>query len=183
MNVICQHCSTTFHVPKHRIETAKYCSRRCLALAARTEVHSSCAVCGENFTHISSRSNKAKYCSRSCYYKSLAGRGSVTVQCAHCSTEFKTSPSKNRKFCSRACINKGKKETFTPTFATVRKAMLSRNMLKECERCGYNDEPCILGVHHKDRNRLNNELSNLEVLCPNCHSLEHMKHTPHGFRE
>jgi 5-methylcytosine-specific restriction endonuclease McrA len=61
--------------------------------------------------------------------------------------------------------------------------MLRRKMLLKCERCGYDKEPQILGVHHKDRNRNNNGLSNLEVLCPMCHSLEHRKHLPHGFVE
>ena len=28
-----------------------------------------------------------------------------------------------------------------------------------------------LELHHKDGNRYNNELDNLEILCPNCHSL------------
>ena len=58
-----------------------------------------------------------------------------------------------------------------------RKYMKIRGMIKVCERCGYDDEPRILGVHHKDRNPKNNTLENIEVLCPNCHSLEHMKHT------
>ena len=54
--------------------------------------------------------------------------------------------------------------------------MILRNLIKECNRCGYSAYPDILGVHHIDRNRDNNDLSNLEVLCPNCHSVEHMKH-------
>jgi 5-methylcytosine-specific restriction endonuclease McrA len=58
--------------------------------------------------------------------------------------------------------------------------MQNRNMILVCERCGYDEEPRILGVHHKDRNRKNNELANLEVLCPMCHSLEHMRHLPQG---
>jgi predicted HNH restriction endonuclease len=28
-----------------------------------------------------------------------------------------------------------------------------------------------LEIHHKDGNNSNNELSNLEIICPNCHSL------------
>lgn len=40
-----------------------------------------------------------------------------------------------------------------------------------CERC--NSEENLL-VHHKDRNRHNNELDNLELLCKSCHQLEHM---------
>lgn len=183
MHITCQHCSTVFDVPKYRADTAKYCSRKCLALAARIEMTSSCAVCNTSFTHIASRANKAKYCSRKCYYKAMHTKGSVIVKCAHCETVFNASPSEKRKFCSRACINKTKKESFKPKFSTVRKAMIRRNMLTNCQRCEYNAEPRILGVHHKDRDRHNNEISNLEVLCPNCHSLEHMKHTPHGFKE
>lgn len=45
--------------------------------------------------------------------------------------------------------------------------------LHTCERCGYKrDIP--LPVHHKDRNRSNNNDSNLEVLCVSCHNKEHM---------
>ncbi|MBI3573571.1 hypothetical protein HY090_00790 [Candidatus Kaiserbacteria bacterium] len=28
-------------------------------------------------------------------------------------------------------------------------------------------------MHHKDRNRNNNSLGNLELICPNCHYEEH----------
>jgi len=41
-----------------------------------------------------------------------------------------------------------------------------------CERCGYSKRE-ILHVHHKDRNRNNNDLKNLELICPNCHYEEH----------
>jgi len=43
-----------------------------------------------------------------------------------------------------------------------------------CERCGLTEwqgEKIPLEVHHIDGNRRNNELSNLQLLCPNCHSL------------
>ena len=39
-----------------------------------------------------------------------------------------------------------------------------------CERCGI-AKPLV--VHHRDRNHGNNDQSNLEILCPNCHYLEH----------
>ena len=42
-----------------------------------------------------------------------------------------------------------------------------------CEQCGITDwqgEPLVMQLHHKDGDGTNNELSNLELLCPNCHS-------------
>ena len=46
-----------------------------------------------------------------------------------------------------------------------------RNLFK-CERCDFIDVN-ELPRHHKDRNRNNNDISNLEVLCRSCHALEH----------
>lgn len=175
----CGFCREPFYIPKNRIATARYCSRSCKALATRVEVIAECGTCGEQFRHISSRCNKAKYCSRECYHKAMHIRGTVTVTCEHCGIEFKTSPSKNRKFCSKLCINKKALAVYRPSFTTTRRAMNRRGMIMACIRCGFDAEPKVLGVHHKDRNRENNALTNLEVLCPNCHSLEHLKHTPH----
>lgn len=46
---------------------------------------------------------------------------------------------------------------------------------KRCYVCGYNNEPGILEVHHKDKNIKNHNIENLLVLCPNCHQLIHYK--------
>ena len=60
--------------------------------------------------------------------------------------------------------------------SSVLREKLIRDGIKEdkCEKCGA---VCWLGVklplelHHKDGNHFNNELSNLEILCPNCHAV------------
>ena len=41
-----------------------------------------------------------------------------------------------------------------------------------CERCGSEEN---LLAHHKDHNRSNNELYNLEILCKRCHQEHHAK--------
>jgi 5-methylcytosine-specific restriction endonuclease McrA len=58
----------------------------------------------------------------------------------------------------------------------LKKALIKFNYKKnECEKChrteweGY---PIPLELHHKDGNHFNNKLENLEILCPNCHSLQ-----------
>jgi len=50
-----------------------------------------------------------------------------------------------------------------------------RNKPNKCNICGYNTFIKVLEVHHIDGNRKNNELSNLEILCPSCHKLRTLK--------
>ena len=64
---------------------------------------------------------------------------------------------------------------------------------KKCEVCGleeWNGQPLAFELHHIDGNRLNNELSNLQILCPNCHSQtnnyagkKNVKNNKHTFKE
>ena len=86
----------------------------------------------------------------------------------------------NKKTCSRSCANKHragiKYKLNRPRDKVKSYQALKIRLLKvkggNCERCGYNKYE-ILQVHHKDRNRFNNELDNLELICPNCHFEEH----------
>lgn len=53
--------------------------------------------------------------------------------------------------------------------------MLVNENMKEykCECCGissWNNKPLRLQLHHKDGNHNNNNLDNLQILCPNCHT-------------
>ena len=55
------------------------------------------------------------------------------------------------------------------------KLKLFRDGIKEkkCEVCGlekWNEKDISLEMHHIDGDRMNNELENLQILCPNCHS-------------
>lgn len=171
-------------MPINRLETFKYCSRECKNKFGCTEqIKANCGVCGNEFEHISSRCNKAKYCSRLCYHRSQIGKGNVEHECQYCKNKFKDSPSVNRKFCSKKCVGKEERSIWKPKYSTVRKKMLKEGFINKCFRCGYDEVKQILGIHHKDRNRHNNRLENLEILCPNCHSIEHHKHISHGFTE
>lgn len=65
-------------------------------------------------------------------------------------------------------------------YKTVRTALLKEKMIKEglienkCFQCGLTHwlgQPLVLELHHIDGNKLNNNFNNLQLLCPNCHSL------------
>jgi len=86
----------------------------------------------------------------------------------------------NKKTCSRNCSNKhrtgikykiGRPNDKANTFRIL-KIKLIKERGKKCERCTY-DKYEILQLHHKNRNRIDNNLENLEIICPNCHYKEH----------
>lgn len=63
---------------------------------------------------------------------------------------------------------------------TITSHKLKLKLIKEgikqevCELCGYGywqGKKLPLELHHKDGNHFNNELGNLEILCPNCHAV------------
>jgi len=64
------------------------------------------------------------------------------------------------------------KKYFDNRYAYTRIAF--ENLLSRCNRC-KNKDLRVLEVHHKDRNRKNNKIENLEILCANCHKIEHLK--------
>ena len=58
---------------------------------------------------------------------------------------------------------------------TIRKYLLEKYNNK-CQKCGWSEinpftNKVPLHVHHKDGDCTNNNEDNLELLCPNCHSL------------
>ena len=57
---------------------------------------------------------------------------------------------------------------------TLIKKLLKENIKeRKCESCGLTEwkgEEIPLELHHIDGNHFNNDLDNLQLLCPNCHS-------------
>lgn len=115
--------------------------------------------------------------------------------CIKCGSEIPHTKYKNAKYCSNRCraaylaykssVKKGKIKKpgvgsggnqWAENNHRYKTGIVSykRNTFnykpKVCERCGAKEN--IL-VHHKDENRLNNTLDNLEVLCKKCHQHHH----------
>lgn len=129
------------------------------------------------------KNNKPLYCSKKCFHKSRVGR--IIDKCYTCNKSIsrqlnQVKKSKSGKlFCSKSCSvsfnNKLRIWEDHPNFKhgigsyRNRKLQISK---MECERCKISDKR-VLQVHHKDQNRKNNKIENLELLCANCHLIEH----------
>jgi len=116
------------------------------------------------------RSGGKAYCSQACYGISCRKEKA----CIICNKLILSSL--NRITCSRKCSNVyrkgikykiGRPKDKVEEIRSIKIRLLSIRGEK-CERCGYNKSK-ILQVHHKDRNRKNNDFKNLEIICPNCH--------------
>lgn len=107
-------------------------------------------------------------------------------QCVNCGKEL----SYDHKFCSKACETEYKEKQYiidwqngdiSGTTGTnqlskvIRRYLLKKNNYK-CELCGWGKQNPFtltypLEIHHLDGDPKNNKEENLQVICPNCHSL------------
>lgn len=125
------------------------------------------------------------FCSKECYGKSR--EKFIILDCHNCGKEVKATPGKIRRsqsgqvFCSRSCSNGKHNElrigdkhpNFNNYVRQYRRIKLENSKI-ECEVCKI-DDIRVLEVHHKDRNRKNSNLDNLQLLCANCHLIIHSK--------
>ena len=137
--------------------------------------NTNCFLCGNPIYRRPVELNRGRvFCSQVCYGQS----NRKETPCTICKKPILASA--NKKTCSRACANTHragiKYNIGSPRDKVKDQRSLKLRLLKErgerCQRCGYSKIE-ILHVHHKDRNPNNNELSNLELICPNCHYEEH----------
>lgn len=142
----CQVCSLTFYAPKHT--TRKFCSKQC-SIAARFPFKANfefvCDGCGKAVSRkkLSESKTGLRFCTRLCKDNSQRLENLGNILRPECDG---TSGYRDVAF---------------------------RNYPHKCNRCGYNEYIGILRVHHRDRNRSNSSLENLEILCPNCHEIDH----------
>lgn len=148
----CVVCKKKFEVKAAHVKRGwgKYCSKPCQFEGAKSGRHVRCECCGKEIYRrpVDFRKSKSKlfFCSSSC----------------HCTWENKNSRT-------------GENSPNWLTGKNVYRQILKRAKIAlKCKRCGLDDER-VLVVHHKDRNRKNNGLKNLEWLCHNCHCTAHLE--------
>ena len=105
-----------------------------------------------------------------------------TEICVNCGTN----KAQDGRFC-HSCRNESRKDYYKERYEknggykwhrTKVKEFKIRQLLLErsdgcCESCGWSKAIEVLQIHHKDRDKKNNSLENLEFLCPTCHLYHH----------
>ena len=109
----------------------------------------------------------------------------IKNKCKNCGEPIST----KRTFCSNECCNEFKHKINVEKWKNgeidgIRGYGVSRSIRRylfekynnKCSKCGWGEintytNKVPLEVHHKDGDYTNNNEDNLELLCPNCHSL------------
>lgn len=110
--------------------------------------------------------------------------------CLNCGEKFIAHRDSKGKFCSNKCQGeyqykqyverwkKGEEDGLSGTYNISRqiKRYLFEKYGNKCQKCGWGEEnththTIPLEIHHIDGDYANNNENNLQLLCPNCHSL------------
>lgn len=152
----CTNCKIKFKAPTKELKrgNGKFCSVKCGAIyngkhRPKLQPNVKCAMCKKHFykSQSSLKNSKSKlyFCCRAHKDAAQCIGGIREIMPSHYGTSTGKSGYRKTAFDSYAC---------------------------KCDKCGYNKYKSIMVVHHIDHNRDNNNVSNLQILCRNCH-LEH----------
>ncbi len=163
----------------HHLKTMKH--RRGPGLSPVVNI---CKYCGKEFV-CKRRRRRQTYCSNQC--KGLDQSRSLTAErinreCLWCHKVFQIKSwllkvSTGGRYCSLECKKafRAHDRFANPKASAYRVNAMATRENRTCERCGYSKVPELVLVHHKDGDRSNGALDNLELLCPNCHGEDHFQ--------
>lgn len=149
----------------------------------KSDIDYVCIECNKKFS--GKTYDNRLFCSRSCSVsfnnRISPKRNKIIKYCKNCNLELKK---RNTIYCSQSChIEYRKNEIFeriengdTSFYETQYKKYLIFKYGNKCMECGWCEINPTTGLipiqlEHIDGNSENNNLNNLKLLCPNCHSL------------
>lgn len=145
----CEYCKCALNYSKR---DNRFCSKECsinFINSNKKRKIAFCEECGKELDNIYS-----KFCNKECYLQSKRRKKEDKIQ---------------RWINGDLIIN----STSIPRF--IREYLLDKHNNK-CELCGWGEKNIYsntipLEIHHIDGDCTNNHIDNLQVICPNCHSL------------
>ena len=149
-----------------------------------------CKYCGKIIPYEKRENDFCNHsCSASYNNKGICRHGIKKPEysyCLNCGKEI----IEGNKFCNNTCASQYKEKEYIQRWligeesGTVGKDDISKRVRKyffkihnnSCEKCGWNVVNLFTGkvplqIHHIDGDCMNNSPENLQLLCPNCHSL------------
>ncbi len=191
-NIHCKQCDCIISAVNRK--RRKFCSKSCSASfnnKNKKETYSKtckskCNFCDKEYDVLKYRLSISKYCSARCAAKHRRGKY-ISINCDYCKNIFEIKEKKLHLSVNHFCNNDCKMEFYKANphirgiFAGHNgKSVKSNyrniafNLLEHrCHICKYDRFEDVLQVHHIDHNRKNNDISNLVIVCPTCHSEIH----------
>jgi len=144
-----------------------------------------CQNCDSSYTTVEKNS---KFCGHTCS-ATFNNRNRVKKYCLciFCGTKMIGHRKLRNKYCTSECMEGDRVRELNAVITAnsipcgIKISSSLRNHLislsgNSCSKCGWDkvnpySGKCPLEIHHIDGDKLNNDLANLIVLCPSCHSL------------
>ncbi len=161
---VCECCGIEFKVPKRRNESVRFCSLACKTQGRRTTVE--CEMCKKPFSFPAHQDKK--FCSVECFHAAPKPKGEEHYKWIGESYEHNDGYVRLTRSGIGANLKMQHREVIL--MAIVKENPNHPFLVKTND--GFELSHAI-HVHHIDRNKSNNELSNLLALTPSAHSQIH----------